>query len=135
MFGSFSGVAGGNIAPARFVKRTSSSGEAVLTQCGANEAVYGISQQSTRRMALSGWDDGYAAVAGDNISLIGPGDDEAALEIGSGGVTAGAYIKSDADGKGVIGSTDKDHIGAIALHDAAAGAIARVKPWRFDLAA
>jgi len=135
MFGSFSGVAGGNIAPSRFVKRTSSSGESIITQCGTNGDIAGISPQHTRRMALSGWDDGYAAISGENMSYIGPGDDEAMLEVGSGGLTAGCYIKSDTDGKGVIATTDKDHVGAIALHDAVAGALARVKPWRYDLAA
>ena len=134
MFGSFSGIAGGNIVPSRFVKRSSSGGEAVILMCGAGEAPWGISQPSTRRMALSGWDDGFAAIAGENINVIGPGDDEAQIAVGAVDITAGAYLKSDADGRAVAASSDKDNVGAQALHDAKAGTLARVKPIRFDRA-
>lgn len=133
MYGSFSGRAGGNIAPCRFVKRTASSGEPVITQCGSNEAPWGIGPSGTRRQALTGWDDGYAAISGDTVNVIGPGDDEALLEI-AGTIAAGGYIKSDADGKGVAAGTDKDHVGAVALVSGVSGELIRVKPMRFDLA-
>lgn len=131
MLGSYSKIAGGNIAPSRFVKLDTTVGQAV--QCGAGEAIFGISQPSTRRLALSGWDDGYAAISGENINIIGPGDDEAHLELG-GTVTHGQYIKSDADGKGVAGTSDKDNIGAQALESGTSGKLIRVKPIRFDRA-
>ncbi len=134
MFGSFSGRGGAPIFPARFVKRTASSGESIITQCGSNEAPWGVGPRSTRRMALAGWDDGYAAVSGDDVNVFGPGDDVAYLELG-GTVSSGASIKSDADGKGVAATTDKDRVGAIALDSGVAGDLIRVKPIRFDLAA
>lgn len=129
MLGSFSKVAGGNIAPSRFVKLSTTEGQ--VLQCGANEAVFGISQASTRRLALAGWDDGYAAVEGENINVIGPGDDVALLELG-GTVAVGAYLKSNADGKGVTANTDKDQVGAQALQAGVAGDLIKVKPIRFD---
>jgi hypothetical protein len=134
MFGSYSGIAGGNIAPSRFVVRSASSGEPVVTQAGANVATWGISQPSTRRAPFTGWDDGYAAIAGETVNVIGDGDDEASLEI-AGTIAAGQPIKSDADGKGVLADTDKDHVGAIAKHSGTAGQLILVKPNRFDLAA
>lgn len=130
MFGSFSKIANGNIAPSVFVKLdTSNEGRVVV--CGANEAPWGISQPYERRHSLL--EDGYAAVAGQNINVIGPGDDEALLRLG-GTVTVGAHLKSDASGYGVVASTDKDHVGAIALQAGVSGDLIRVKPVRFDLA-
>lgn len=134
MMGSYSAVAGGNIAPSRFVARSASSGEPIVTQAGSNVLTWGISQPSTRRAPLSGWDDGYAAIAGEHLNVLGDGDDEALLEI-AGTITAGQPIKSDADGKGVAATTDKDHVGAIALVSGTAGALIRVKPKVYDLAA
>lgn len=135
MFGSFSGRAGGNIYPARFVVRSETSGEPLVTQAGANVAVWGISQNFTRKHGIFAGDanEAYAAISGDQINVIGPGDDEAALEI-AGTIAAGDPIKSDADGKGVKADTDKDHVGAIAKHGGVSGDIIKVKPYRYDLA-
>lgn len=132
MFGSFSKIAGGNVSPCRFVKLDSTVGRAV--HAGANEAIFGISQPSTRRLALSGWDDGYAAIAGENLNIIGPGDDEALLEIAE-TVTVGDYLQATTDGKGAVANTDKDHVGAQALESGTSGQLIKVKPMRFDLAA
>lgn len=132
MLGSYSKIAGGNVTPARFVKLDSTVGRVV--ECGAGEDMFGISQPSTRRLALSGWDDGFAAVAGENLNIIGPGDDEALLELG-GTVTHGQNIKSGAAGVGVAATTDKDKVGAIALQSGVSGELIRVKPWKYDLAA
>lgn len=132
MLGSFSKIAGGNVAPAVFVKLDSTQGRAVT--CGANGDIFGISSPASRRLALSGWDDGYAAIAGENLNIIGPGDDEALLTLG-GTVAYGAYIKSDASGFGVTASTDKDHVGAQCLQAGVSGDLVRVKPMRMDLAA
>lgn len=131
MFGSYSKLANGNVSPCRFVKLDSDQGRVVT--CGAGENMYGISSPHTRRLALSGWDDGFAAVAGENLNIIGPGDDEGLLELG-GTVTHGQYIKSDADGKGVAATSDKDKVGAQCLQAGVSGDLVKVKPMRFDLA-
>lgn len=132
MNGSFSKIAGGNVAPCVFVKLDSTQGRAVT--CGAGENMFGISQPATRNLALSGRDDGYAAIEGENLNIIGPGDDEALLRLG-GTVTHGQYIKSDGSGYGVAATSDKDKVGAQCLQAGVSGDLVRVKPMRFDLAA
>lgn len=134
MFGSFTGVAASNVKPSRFVKRTSSSGEPVLLACGANESPWGISQPSTRRMALSGWDDGYAAVPGEMLNVYGPGDDECLLVLGA-DCSAGDYLKSDATAAGVPAGSNRDAVGAQAKVDGKSGQAIPVKPMRFDRSA
>lgn len=129
---SFTRVANGNIEPCRFVKLDSTD-QGRCVKAGAGEAIFGISQPSERRMALSGWQDGYAAIAGEMINVIGPGDDAALLDIG-GPVTYGDYLKSDSAGKGVTAGTDKDNVGAQAMASGVSGDRIQVKPMRFDRA-
>jgi len=132
MLGSYSKMPAGDISPSRFVKLDPSNTGMVL-QAGSNESVFGISSPTTRRMALTGWDDGLAGKLGDGaMNIIGPGDDEGLLEI-AGTIAHGDYIKSDANGKGVSSSTDKDKAGAQALQAGVSGQLIRVKPLRFDL--
>lgn len=130
MFGSFSKIANGNIAPCRFV-RLDTTNEGRVVQSGAGEEVWGISQPYERRHTLLS--DGYAAIAGENVNVIGPGDDEALLDLG-GTVAVGDRLKSDANGKGVTASVDKDKAGAIALTAGVSGERIKVKPIRYDVA-
>lgn len=131
MFGSFSKLPHGNIPPSRFVKLDSTAGVVVS---GAGEEIWGISQPSTRNLALTGWDDGYAGIDGDPpINIFGPGDDEAPLELG-GTVAVGDRLKSGTLGVGVVADTDKDKAGAIALRAGVSGEIIPVKPIRYDIA-
>ena len=128
--GSFSKICGGNVPPSRFVK-LQSDGTVVL--CGAGEDMWGISQAATRNSSLTGLDDGYAGISGEAINIFGPGDDQAQLELG-GTVTVGQRIKSDASGKGVSATTDKDRTGAICSYvPGVSGELITVKPDRFDL--
>lgn len=129
MFGSFTKVANGNIAMSVFVKLDTTNAGRVLA-CGANEDIWGISSPYPRRHALL--DDGYAAIAGENLNVIGPGDDEALLRLG-GTVTAGQRIKSDANGYGVAATADKDRAGAVAIIGGVSGELVKVKPMRFDV--
>jgi hypothetical protein len=131
MFGSFSKIAGGNVSPARFVKLHTEAGQVV--HAGAGDRPWGISQPHTRRLALADWDDGYAAIDGENLNVIGPGDDEALLELG-GTVTHGMLLKASTDGVGIEADTDKDKAGAIALQDGADGDLIKVKPILVDVA-
>lgn len=130
MMGSYSRMANGNIAPSRFVKLDTSNDNRV-TQCGAGERVYGISQPSVHNIALSGGgfttpDDGYAAVAGEMLNIYGPGDPGVLLEAG-GTVTAGDLLKSDSNGKGVVVASNNDFYGARALESATSGQLFRVE--------
>lgn len=116
-------IAGGAIAPCRFVSMTATGAtpaDRTVFQATAGagtegDGVDGISQEGTRR-----FDDATnAAIAADPICVHGPGD-QCLLELGSGGCTAGALLKSDANGKGIAVTADQDRVGARALEAGAA---------------
>lgn len=116
-------LASGDIRPCRFVKANASA-DFGCTEADANEVVIGIVDQSTKA-----FDSSLHASAGLPAHVFIEGA-ECLLEVGSGGVTAGAFIKSDADGKGVLaattGTTEQNH-GAQALEAGAEGALVRVR--------
>lgn len=122
-------IAGGDVRPARFVKQSTSADNTVL-ETDANEEVFGISTNATQDAPLPNAD-GDAAEAGDPVHINTPGM-ICDLEIGSGGVTRGAWIKSDADGKGVLAATTgttAQNYGAKALESASENEFARVMVW------
>jgi hypothetical protein len=128
--GSMTRVAGGNITPCTFLTIDTSTGK--VTTTGANGDIFGIATQLTRRTALSGWDDGYAAIDGEEVEIFCPPDDSALLAI-AGTITPGQLIKSDASGKGVAATADKDRAGARAMVGGVSGDLIRVRPIRFDV--
>lgn len=119
-------ISSGNVYPNRFI---TVSGDHSGAQAGANAATIGISRASTNYAPLSDLSiEGYHAVSGQPISMIGDGE-EGLLEIGD-TVTAGALLKSDANGKGVpIASSGgaTQNVGAIALEGGASGTKIRVQ--------
>ena len=120
---SFTKVANGNITPARFVKLDVTADGRVL-QAGAGEQIYGISQAGTRNTPYSTLDDGFAAIAGENLKIFGPPDKEIMLELG-GTVVRGDRLKSDASGRGLATVIALDEVGAIA---AASGVLGELIP-------
>jgi hypothetical protein len=126
---NFGHVAGGDIYPARFVK-VSTAGDRAVLACGTNEQPCGISQMGQRDAPVTGASD-LAAASGEAVAINGAFGEPCLLEIGSGGVTRGANIKSDTDGKGVLSATTgatMQWIGAVALESASAGEMAFVQP-------
>jgi hypothetical protein len=124
-------IADGNINPSRFVKIESAgtTGYEVLQAAAGTDRPIGISQEGTRQPPGVIGSDGYAAHQGETLQVYGEGE-EALLTIGSGGVTQGDYLKSDASGQGVtvaftLGSGTIFY-GAVALETANAGELARV---------
>src|SRR5262249_39352494 len=115
-----------NIAPSRFVKR-STTADAQFLQAGAGDRIAGISQVGTRQTPYGGLDDGFCAIANENFHVFLPGvDKEAFLELG-GTVSPGDYLKSDANGAGVTASSG-DEIGARAMVAGVAGQVVPVEP-------
>lgn len=127
MSGSY--VAGGNIAPSRFVSQSTSLNRTVTASQSADNTVIGISGLYTHLPPLLGLDDGFCAVAGMNVQVFGPDDELAFLEI-SAAVSAGDFLKPDTGnaGKAITASAADDFYGAKALDAGAAGAIIKVKP-------
>ena len=60
-------VANGNIAPCRAVKLDSTTAGGKVLQCGAGDKAFGISQPESRNPPYSTLDDGYCAIAGENL--------------------------------------------------------------------
>lgn len=119
-------IAGGTIRASRFIKLT---GAFIASEADANEKVIGISGIGTNNAPIPSVSTAYHATENQQVFCHGEGD-EALLEAGSGGWTAGDYLKSDADGKGVsiaTTGTTQQEIGAIALQTVAAGEFGRVQ--------
>jgi hypothetical protein len=118
-------VAGGNIAPSRFVVIDTSADRQVTQAAGTTAGIIGVSQMGTRRTPYSTLDDGYAAVATEEIQVFCTGS-EPLLELG-GTVAAGDSLTSDGSGKGITTTTDKNNYGAIALEAGVSGGLCRVR--------
>lgn len=119
----FSMKAGGNINPASFVK-LSTTADGVVLQSGDGEVVYGIAQPGTRRTPYSSLDDGYAAIAGEDVQVFGVGE-ECYLRLG-GTVTRGDRIDPDSSGYGTTVTADQANYGAIALQSGVSGDLVKV---------
>lgn len=131
-------IAGGTIQPSRIVKIDTGANNnfTVLQNAAATTLGVGISQQGSRDAPGLTGSATDAARAGQHIHIYGPGE-QCLLMIGTGGVTQGDLIESDASGQGVtIGAGLGDHyyIGW-ALESALAGELARVyvHPGRVNL--
>lgn len=118
-------VAGGNITPSRFVALNTSYDSTVDNASAANQRCLGVSQTGTRKAPGTGADDGYAAIVGEPVQVFLPGD-VAPIMCGSGGVTRGQLIKTDASGKAIASATTGQvlqWVHALALESGADGEI------------
>lgn len=122
MGGNLNFVAAGNIAPCRFVTRSGAGNSVVQADAGSvaeGDPVIGISQQGQRNINWAPLQDGYCAIDGENLRVYQE-EEVCLLELG-GTIAFGQYLKSDANGKGVIADTDKDRFGAIAQEAGVSG--------------
>lgn len=129
--------ANGTIRVGRFVKIDVADNNSVK-ECDANERVFGISGMGSRVAPIPEvtTDPPEAAQSGESVEVHLPGDGQSQdvlLYLGTGGCTAGDYLKADADGAGVTideTATHKEEVGAIALESGSAGEYVKVIPWR-----
>lgn len=110
-------VANGNIKPYRFVKSDTTADKKCL-QSSTNQESVGISHQGTRKPPFSTLDDGYVAIAGEEIQVY-EDNDECLLCAGA-AVARGDNLKSDSDGRGITGNSSGDLVSAYALESATA---------------
>ncbi len=120
----YSKKANASIPPSRFVK-TDTSGDNLVALASTGEQIYGISQMGTRRTPYASLDDGYAAIAGEDLEIFGIGE-VCPLELVA-TVTAGARLKSDSAGKGLPVTSNNDEYGAIALVAGVSGQLIMVQ--------
>lgn len=118
----------GNVTPSSFIKiDTTSDGDCALA--GANEQTIGVSHDYTRNAPGTSADDGYIAISGETVPIYGPGQ-IALVKTGTGGVTRGGWVKSDAAGLAVAVATTGttiQNVAGVALQSVAAGGLALVR--------
>jgi hypothetical protein len=100
-------TSGGNINPSRIVKISTAADNTVLISASATSPNIGVAQQGTRRAPGTGDDDGYAAIATENIGIYSAGSGSAPVEVG-GTVTRGDFLTSDSAGKAIATTTEGD---------------------------
>jgi hypothetical protein len=113
----FTGVAAGDIYPARFVK--AAPGGFSCAQCVANDPVFGISQLGTNGPPIPGTTYDKAAIAGGSLRIHKPGE-RCFIQAGA-AIVSGNRLKSDVNGMGVPlanNVTSGEQFGAVALQDA-----------------
>lgn len=128
-------TADGTIRVCRFVKPSSST-DFRVEEANANELTLGISSEAGRYAPIPTVtaDPVEAAQAGEQVNVYTDPEQVVMLMIGTGGITRGAEIVSDADGQGIAvaaaaGTTYQ--VGAIAEESASAGELCRVTIRRY----
>lgn len=118
-------IASGNINPSVFVKVDPANNFAAL-QAGVGDQPVGVSQEGTRNPPGVLGSDGFAAHAGETLTVFGEGF-ECLLTFG-GNVTAGDYLVPDASGRGItlVPATGLNKYGAQALESGVLGEKRRV---------
>lgn len=120
-------TAGGTIAPCRFIKQSTAANNTVLQSAGATTPIVGVSAEGTELTPLAGAAANAATVG--NPCKYNPIGSCPLIEVGSGGITAGANVISDGSGKAILAvltGTTKQYIGGIAQETASAGEFARI---------
>lgn len=117
-------IAGGDINPARFCTILTTANHTVVESNSGDAKLAGISDEFTRNAPQ---DSGSTlhAIATDHVTLRRPGE-ICKLKIGSGGCTAGDFLKPDNSGQGVTAATGAV-AGALAWETAVEGDLADVE--------
>jgi hypothetical protein len=119
-------TATGNVKPLRFLIASTTTDNQVTQASGTSSRIVGISGPGTRYPPWSALDDGFHAIAGENVEVFKPPMKEAYLQLG-GTVTAGDLLTSDSDGQGVTGTTGQQ-TGARAMQAGVSGQSILVQP-------
>lgn len=121
---------GGDIRPCRFVKQ-STAADNTLLEADANEEIFGIATEAAAAAPIPNADGDAGNTDAPQMHYYPPGR-ECLLELGSGGVTRGGWLKSDNEGCGVAVATTgttAQFYGAKALESGSAGEFVRVLCW------
>ncbi len=119
-------TATGNVKPLRFLIVSTTTDNQVTQASAATAGLIGISGPGTRYPPWSALDDGYHAIAGENVEVFKAPMKEAYLQLGA-TVAAGALLTADSDGAGTTATTG-NYVGARALQAGVAGQSILVQP-------
>lgn len=123
----FSRMASASVLPYSFVKLDSANPFNVINCSAVGDRPIGISSEAAYQPPipqLTGTQN--AADAGQMLKIFGQGCTDVLLKIGAGGVTAGDFLTSDANGSGVT-AVATNRVGARANDTRAAGELCRVE--------
>jgi len=95
-------AAGGDIYPNTFVKASGAADNTILA-AGSNVMVVGACAENTRDAPIDGASS-KAAESGDPVTY-NPEGNRCKVQVGTGGVTRGSLVKSDASGYAVLAAT------------------------------
>lgn len=110
-------VSAGNLLPFSFAKLDTTSGNTgKVIQAGATDRPIGVVQAQQNQAPLTGLQTGYAAQAGENVTVFDPADPEnqTYLRVDA-AYPQGTYLKPGTNGIGTIADTDKDCYGAVMM--------------------
>ena len=119
-------MAAGNISPATFVILDNAAGlenQVLQATSATSRPLYGVSMNGTHNVPIqfpggTNPDDGYAAVANQDIGVFTEGD---RCQITAGAAfNAGDLLTADSSGRAIATTTDGNFVGAVALEGATA---------------
>jgi hypothetical protein len=117
-------ITGGAIATSVFVMRSAGNNDTVI-QATANAPIIGVSQVGSHDPPGTTGASANAATGANQFIQFFINGDVCSLTVGAAGVSAGDYVRSDANGAAVTGSLNQDNIGAWALETAPGGSIVK----------
>jgi hypothetical protein len=121
-------VAGGNIAPATIVKRSTSADFTVVAATAATDIPVGVAQDATHDPPGVTGSAAWAAEAGDPLRVYQEGE-ECLVKVGTGGVTRGDRLVAEADSEAVTAPTTGTNVVYVvghALESGVAGSLVRM---------
>jgi hypothetical protein len=124
-------VAGEDLLPCRFVKRDTSTDNAVVYADDGSAAIVGITFSGTRDAPIPLNTSNLLAEEGDPVRVYGPGD-RCEVELGETITAANLNLTADTDGK-AVGASSGDFVGAIAERAASSGEKVWAQVVQFDI--
>lgn len=116
-------VANGNIPPSRIVKIDATADNRVIL-AGVGDLGIGVSQQGTRRAPYSTLNDGFCAIAGEELRVFQTGE-IAPVEAGA-AITRGVRVGSDATGRAILAGAAVASIGIANQSASGAGVLIEI---------
>jgi hypothetical protein len=124
-------VAGEDLAPARFVKRSTTEDNSVVYADDGAAVIVGITFNGTREAPIPSVTESLAAADGEPIRVHGPGD-RCEVVLGDTITAANLNLTATTDGEAVAASSG-DFVGAIAERAAASGEKVWCQVVQFDI--
>jgi hypothetical protein len=124
-------VAGEDLAPCRFVKRSTTEDNTVVYADDGAAAIVGITFNGTRAAPIPSVSEALCAADGEGVRVFGPGD-RAEVELGETITAANLNLTATTDGKAVA-ATSGNFVGAIAERAGSSGERVWVQVTQFDI--